>query len=120
MNQFQDLILSHALAQTKPIARLTEDGQPVVFYVVERPRSFILRGTATWESANTRRIILTNVVPYEGEVQLSLHMLDGLRVSPSYIRVDPLPDKTCRDPVHHIRLRMPSPVPRLTLMWENP
>jgi hypothetical protein len=111
------------LAKASPIAQLTEDGQPVVFYKLDRPRSFILSGggTATWESANTRRVILTNVVPNaEGEVQLSLHMLKGLRVSPSYIMVEPMKDPTCRDPVDHVKLHMPSPVPRLTLMWENP
>ncbi|HEV3385350.1 MAG TPA: hypothetical protein VG097_11095 [Gemmata sp.] len=121
MNQFQDLIVNQALARSKPIAQLTEDGQPVVFYVLDRPRLYILSGTATWESANTRRVVLTNVVPdAKGEVHLSLHILDGLRVSPSYIQVKSLSDKTCRDPVQHIRLLMPSPVPRLTLMWENP
>lgn len=118
--QFQDTILNQTMAKAKPIARLTEDGQPVVFYTLERPRSFILSGTATWESANNRRLVLTNVVPFEGEVQLSLHMLKGLRVSPSYILVEPMQDPTCRDPVDHVKLHMPSPVPRLTLMWENP
>ena len=121
------------VAIAKTIAQLTEDGQPVVFYALDRPKSYILNNrprkeqdsyrpaAATWESANTRRVILTNVVPdSDGEVQLSLHMLEGLRVSPSYIRVEPLPDPTGRDPVHHVRLRMPGPVPRLTLMWENP
>jgi hypothetical protein len=93
----------------------------VVFYVLDRPLSFILSGTATWESANTRRVILTNVVPNaEGEVKLSLHMLKGLRVSPSYIIVEPMQDRTCRDPVDHVKLHVPGPVPRLTLMWENP
>jgi hypothetical protein len=108
------------LPQAKPIARLTEDGQPVVFYALDRPRSFILRGTGTWESANTRRIILTNVVPEGGEVHLSLHMLDGLRVSPSYVQVKKLQDPTCRDPVDNVKLEMPGPVPWLTIMWENP
>jgi hypothetical protein len=41
-------------------------------------------------------------------------------VSPSYIVVEPMKDPTCRDPVDHVKLHMPSPVPRLTLMWENP
>jgi hypothetical protein len=108
------------LPQARSIAQMTEDGQPVVLYALERPRSFILRGTATWESANTRCIILTNVVPDEGVVDLSLHMLDGLRVSPSYIKVESLPDPTGRDPVHNVRLRIHSPVPWVTLMWENP
>jgi hypothetical protein len=108
------------LAKAKPIAQLMEDGQPVVLYVLDRPRSFILKGTATWQSANTRRIILTNVVPDGGEVWLSLHMLEGLLVSPSYIHVEALHDPTGRDPVHHVRLLIPSPVPIIILTWENP
>jgi hypothetical protein len=110
------------------LARTMEDGQPVALYKLERTLSFLLNGStanspgasATWESADTRRVILTNVIPFEGEVQLSLHMLKGLRVSPSYIIVEPMPDPTCRDPVDHVKLRMPSRVPRLTLTWENP
>jgi hypothetical protein len=177
------------LPRAKAIARLSEDGQPVVLYVLDRLRTYIWKperfnlsdpvlaslrsakvseavlqklnhlknkdrlradflrelslalntdeaaayqelivntaltpgATATWESANTRRVILTNVVPNAaGEVNLSLHMLKGLRVSPSYIVVESMKDPTCRDPVDHIKLHMPSPVPRLTLMWENP
>jgi hypothetical protein len=109
------------LAMAKPTARLAEDGQPVVFYTLNRPHSYILSGTATWESANTRRIILTNVVPNaQGEVELSLHMLEGLHVSPSYIRVTNFPDPSTRDPVDHAKLKVPYPVPCVMLWWENP
>lgn len=105
----------------KPVARLTEGDFPVVVYVLHRRRSFVLGGTATWESADARRVTLTNVSPNaDGEVQLSLHILEGLRVFPSYVRVEPMPDPTGRDPVHHVRLRLPGPVPRVTLVWENP
>jgi hypothetical protein len=107
--------------QAKPVARLTEGGQPVVVYALDRPRSFILGGSANWESANAQRVTLTNVVPNsDGEVQLSLHNLEGLRVFPSYVRIEPMPDPTGRDPVHHVRLRPYGPVPRVTLVWENP
>ena len=105
----------------KPVARLKEGGLNVVVYSLDRPRSFILSGTATWESADTRRIVLTDVVPdAEGQVHLSLHHLEGLRASPSYVQVQPLQDPTGRDPVHQVRLLIPGPVPRVTLMWENP
>jgi hypothetical protein len=107
--------------RAKAVARLTEGGLPVVVYALDRPRSFILGGSANWESADACRITLTNVVPNaDGEVQLSLHNLEGLRVFPSYVRVEPMPDPTGRDPVHHVRLRLPGPVPRVTLVWENP
>jgi len=105
----------------RPVARLTEAGAAVVLYELQRPRSYILSGKAKWESADPNRVTLTDVVPNaDGEVQLSLHNLEGLRVSPSSVRVEPMPDPTGRDPVHHVRLRLPGPVPRVTLVWENP
>ena len=62
---------------------------------------------------------MTDVVPdANGEVWLSLHNLEGMRVYPSYIRIESLPDP--RDPISHVKLRMPGPVPRVTLVWENP
>jgi hypothetical protein len=107
--------------RAKPVARLSEGGLPVVVYALDRPKSFILSGSAKWESADARRVTLTDVVPNsDGEVQLSLHNLEGLRVFPSYVRVEPMPDPTGRDPVHHVRLRLPGPIPRVTLVWENP
>ena len=109
------------VSRAKPVASLTEGGLPVVVYALDRPRSFVLGGSAKWESADARRVTLSNVVPNaDGEVQLSLHNLEGLRVFPSYVRVEPMPDPTGRDPVHHVRLRLPGPVPRVTLVWENP
>jgi hypothetical protein len=106
----------------KPVAQLTEAGRKVVLYEVVRPRSFVLSGTATWESATPTRISLTNVVPdRDGYVVLSLHHADGLRVYPSYIdRGLPGREMDPYDPVHHIKLRVLGPVPRLTLVWESP
>jgi hypothetical protein len=51
---------------------------------------------------------------------LSLHHIEGLRVYPSYIRIQPAPDETGSDPINHVRLWMLGPVPRVTLVWENP
>ncbi len=103
------------------VARLTEAGQPVVLFAIDRPRSFILSGSAVWESANAKRIVLTDVKPNaDGEVHLSLHAFEGLRVYPSYVKVEKLHDPTGRDPIQHIRLRTPGPVPRVTLVWEHP
>jgi hypothetical protein len=105
----------------REVARLSERGRLVVLYAVDRPRSFVLSGTATWEAGDSQRVALTNVVPNaEGEVQLSLHMIEGMRVFPSYVQIQPLQDPTGRDPVHLIRLKVPGPVPRLTLMWDAP
>jgi len=105
----------------KPIVNRSEGDTLVVIYSLNRPRSFVLSGSATWEAADARRVTLTNVAPNaDGEVQLSLHNLEGLRVFPSYVRVEPMPDPSGRDPIHHVRLRLPGPIPRVTLVWENP
>ena len=70
---------------------------------------------------DAKRVVLTDVRPNaDGEVHLSLHAFEGLRVYPSYVTLAPLPDPTGRDPVHHIRLRTPGPVPRVVLVWEHP
>jgi hypothetical protein len=117
------------LPMAKPVAQLKEGGQRVVVYALDRPRSFVLAGTAKWESASPTRIALTDVIPdADGKVDLSLHVSPGLRVYPSYIRIhhpddparDTAPDPTGRDPINHVRLRVPGPVPRITLVWENP
>lgn len=114
------------LPMAKPVARLKEGGRPVVLFALDRPKSFVLRGTATWESATPTRITLTDVFPdANGEVWLSLHILpsDGPRVYPTYIKpfaIPDQPDKTGGDPFNHIKLQIPGPVSRVTLVWESP
>jgi hypothetical protein len=105
----------------KVVERLTEGGQPVVLFALDRPRSFVLRGHAVWESADAKRIVLTDVRPDpNGDVLLSLHSFEGLRVYPSYVKLDSQPEPGGRDPVNHIRLKTLGPVPRVTLVWEHP
>ncbi len=107
--------------KARVVVQLVEAGRPVVLYALDRPHTFVLTGTATWKSADSRRVVLTDVIPNaEGEVQLSLHMIEGLRVFPSYIEVKELKDPTGRDPIGLIRLRVPGPTPCLTLSWEAP
>ncbi|MCE9568167.1 MAG: hypothetical protein K8U57_39710 [Planctomycetes bacterium] len=103
------------------VVTLSEGGRPVVLYALSRTPTFVLAGTATWQSADSRRVVLTNVVPNaEGQVFLSLHMIDGLRAFPSYVQVEEMKDPTGRDPIGLVRLRVPGPTPRLTLMWDAP
>ncbi len=108
------------LPMAKPIARLKEGGQPVVIFALDRPRSFVLKGSAKWESTASNRITLTDVVPdANGEVYLSLHHpVTGLRVYPSYIVIEPAKDTS--DPMSHVCLRPHGPVSRVTIVWENP
>lgn len=108
-------------APAKAIANLMDNGHRIVFYELDRTRTFILRGSATWEFADKGRVILTNVIPDRGEVHLSLHMLNGFRVSPSYIQViSDRDDPANRDPVEMVKLIVPTNVPRVMLVWENP
>jgi hypothetical protein len=107
----------------KSVARLTEGGKPVVLFALSREKSFVLNGgKAKWESADARRVVLTDVVPdADGFVDLSLHSFEGLRVYPSYVQLTESKPKTdFRDPIDHIRLKIPNPVPRITLVWEHP
>jgi hypothetical protein len=102
----------------KPVARLSENGRTFVIFALDRRRSFVLSGPATWESATPTRNTLTNVAPdADGFVKLSLHYQEGLRVYPSF--VEPLPAKDSSDPISHIRLRPHGPVPRVTLVWTS-
>jgi hypothetical protein len=103
----------------KVVARLTDRGQPVLLIALDRPRSFVLAGSAAWESADSRRVVLTDVRPNaEGVVDLSLHAFEGLKVFPSLVRMDAVKDAS--DPVGHIRLYVPGPIPRVTIVWERP
>jgi len=83
-----------------------------------RPRSFILKGTGRLLSTDSRRITLANVVPEEGKVVLSLHYQAGIQASPSRVLVERETDPY--DPIPLIRLRVPGPVARVTLTWEEP
>jgi hypothetical protein len=67
--------------------------------------------------ADPRRITLTDVVPEDGKVVLSLHYEAGLRASPGRVQVARDPDP--RDPIPFVRLLLPGPVARLTLTWED-
>ena len=81
----------------------------------------VLAGSAVWESADAKRIVLTDVRPNAaGQLDLSLHAFDGLRVFPSMVKLESVPDPTGRDPINHIRLYAPGPIPRVTLVWEHP
>jgi hypothetical protein len=111
--------------KAKAIAKFTDEGQPVTLFAIDRDHSFILNGLngarAKWESADTKRIVLTDVIPdAEGNVDLSLHEFEGLRAYPSYVQLEKHFQPSNPDPIGHIRLRIPGPVPRITLVWEHP
>ena len=105
-----------------PVARrllALEDQGPGVLFVLDRPRSFILKGKARWLRAEVSRIVLGDVRPEGGEVVLSLHYLEGLSVAPSRVKIVPYKQEDSTDPIRLICLVVDSPVARVTLTWDR-
>ena len=96
------------------------DGEEVVLFVLDRPRSFVLAGTATVERMDRRGLVLTDCAPdpATGDLVLSLHHQPGFRAAPTIVGVDA--DKDPFDPIPMLKLRLPGPASRITLIWENP
>jgi hypothetical protein len=103
--------------QAKQLAKLECDGSGVLFAVPHDSHGFIRKGKGEWLGADSERIVLGDVVPEGGEVVLSLHYQEGLRVSPSRVRIER--DLDANDPIPFIRLKMSGPVACLTLTWDN-
>jgi hypothetical protein len=95
-----------------------QDQEAGCLFRLRRPRSFALKGQAHWLQADWRRIALSDLVPEDGQVVLSLHYQAGLQVSPGRIQIERELDPY--DPIPFVRLRLPGPVARLTLTWEGP
>jgi hypothetical protein len=93
------------------------DGRQGWLYVL-KPRSFVLKGKGRLLSTDPRRVTLADVVPEDGKVVLSLHYQAGIQASPSRVLVERETDPY--DPIPLIRLRVPGPVARVTLTWEEP
>jgi hypothetical protein len=97
------------------------DGETGRLFVVRRPHSFALVGSATWVRADTRRIILEDVKPDHGEVVLSLHYQTGLRVLPARVGIFRASDGASdpNDCIRFVRLKMEEPVARITIVWDR-
>jgi hypothetical protein len=87
------------------------------FYAIRRPHGFLLKGAARGLTLEPQRVTLTDVVPENGTVLLSLHYQHGCQVRPGWVLVEREPDPY--DPVPLLRLRMPGPVARITLTWDG-
>jgi hypothetical protein len=100
----------------EPAVELRDDGAGRLL-ALHRTPSFALQGAAHLQSADSCRIVLTDVKPDDRRVVLSLHYQAGLRVSPSRIRVDSRPD--ARDAVPFMRLQLDEPAPVVTITWDK-
>ncbi len=88
-----------------------------LFSLRPETRSYVLRGRAQVVHADHHHITLADVVPDGGMVVLSFHYQTGLRASPARVLVERDPHPT--DPAGFVRLRLSSPVPRVTLTWDG-
>jgi hypothetical protein len=93
------------------------DGEAGRLFAVSRPHSFALRGRAEWLRADSRRIVLGDLVPENGVVVLSLHYQAGMKASPGHIEIERELDP--HDPIPFVRLRLGGPLARLTITWEG-
>lgn len=100
------------------VAPLVEDGQSGWLFALRRPASFVLKGRARWVKADCRYIALGEVEPEDGKVVLSLHYQAGMEVTPSRVLLEKEMDPY--DPIPFVRLRVPTPVTRVTIMWRDP
>ncbi len=94
-----------------------EDGKEGFLFTL-KPRTFVLKGHGRLVAADSRRITLADVVPENGIVLLSLHFQAGIQASPGRVQIERETDPY--DPIPFIRLRLPGPVARVTLTWEEP
>jgi hypothetical protein len=106
-----------SLPFAKPLAAIN-DGEPGVLFALERKPSYFLKGRGTWVQADGERIALADIEPENGEIVLSMHFQSNLRVSPAFVQIER--DLDLDDPIPLIRLRVPGPVARLTIVWDNP
>ncbi len=88
-----------------------------MLFTLNRPRSYVLKGQERWLKAESSRIELSDLVPEDGKIILSLHYQKGLVAAPSRVCVER--DTDPRDRVPFVRLRLTGPVARVTLTWDD-
>jgi hypothetical protein len=102
--------------EAKQVAALRDDG-PGALFALGRPHSIALKGRATLLKADSEHVALGEVEPENGKVVLALHYQAGMRALPARVQVEREIDPN--DPIGWVRLKVPAPVTRVTLTWEN-
>jgi hypothetical protein len=105
-----------AWEEARQVATLS-DGEAGALFALSRRPSFALKGRATWLAADCEHVGLGEVIPEDGQVVLSLHYQAGMKALPGRVQVEREIDPD--DPIGFVRLRVPAPVTRVTLTWEN-
>jgi hypothetical protein len=103
-----------------------DGGSGGCLFTLRRRHSYALKGSVGGMSADSRRIVLSEVTPEMtpegGVVELSLRYQTGLRVFPSRVHLDVPKETPENDPVvtlRFVRLRLDEFVPRVTLTWDR-
>jgi hypothetical protein len=103
--------------QAEVLTSLHDAGAGVLFRVQRAHSSFALKGQASLVHADSRYILLGDVIPDDGVVVLSLHYQAGMRSSPGRVQVEREPSGD--DPIGFIRLRLAEPAACVTLTWDR-
>jgi hypothetical protein len=99
------------------VAVLHDDPEAILFKVERRP-SFVLIGSAIWIRADAESIALGDVTPKDGQVLLSLHFQEGMRVTPSRVQLQRA--ESLDDRIDFVRLVIPDQrVARVTITWDK-
>jgi hypothetical protein len=101
-------------AAARPVADLPGGGR---LFEVKRPASYFLTGRGRVLDVDGRMLTLADLEPVDGRVVLTFHYLPGIVPSSDRVRVEREPQ--LYDPIPFIRLRLPGPVARLTLYWQE-
>jgi hypothetical protein len=99
-------------------ASVLPDEPEGMFFRIKRPASFVLVGSARWLRADSDCVALGDVTPQHGQVLLSLHFQEGMRVSPSRVRLERA--ESLSDHIDFVRLLIPDEhVARVTITWDK-
>jgi hypothetical protein len=87
------------------------------FLRLNRGGSFFLAGQGTVLRCDSQCLALADLVPVDGHIVLSFHHRPGMVASTDRVRVEKEPQPWSAIPF--IRLRVPGPMSRLTLYWQE-
>jgi hypothetical protein len=94
------------------------DEPEATLFKVKRRRSFVLVGSAVWIRADAESIALGDVTPKDGQVLLSLHYQEGMRVTPSRVQLQRA--ESVDDRIDFVRLLIADQrVARVTITWDK-
>lgn len=103
------------MSSMRRVSELKEGG---IMYAIDRRPGYFLKGSGLVTQMDWKRVALADVKPdADGVVVISLHHHHQWRVTPGYVTIEK--DVDVNDPIPMIRLRLPDPVARVTLTWQD-